>query len=203
MNKQKQRFDRHYKGNSMLTIQHDSIFSVSFMYDPWDFLRHTSPDVLSRKPYPVYIRQSCNSSHRNPQLILENKQTTSDRLIAYRWTFRNPSNRPSNATWLKLSETCNLAVTYFILTCSEVYIPQEFPLLFVIIFLSYSTPANHGYTNTSARWEQHWSRQMNGYYTQYITLRHTARTKTPVSSPQCCKSSHQKYDRGCRFKNRF
>jgi hypothetical protein len=34
---------------------------------------------------------------------------------------------------------CNLAGTAFIFSCSAVYIPQTFPLLFVIIFLSYST----------------------------------------------------------------
>jgi len=34
-------------GIVMLTIQDDSIVSVSFMYDPGDLLRRTSPDVLS------------------------------------------------------------------------------------------------------------------------------------------------------------
>jgi len=42
-------------GIVMLTVQIDSIFSVSFMYDPSDLLRQTSPDVHSVKEYPVYM----------------------------------------------------------------------------------------------------------------------------------------------------
>ena len=34
-------------GIVMLTVQIDSIFCVSFMYDPCDLLRQTSPDNLS------------------------------------------------------------------------------------------------------------------------------------------------------------
>jgi len=39
----------------MLTVQDDSIFSVTFMYDPGDLMRQTSPDVLSVNEYPVYM----------------------------------------------------------------------------------------------------------------------------------------------------
>jgi len=42
-------------GIVMLTVQIDSIFSVSFMYDPGDRLRQTSPAVFSVKEYPVYM----------------------------------------------------------------------------------------------------------------------------------------------------
>jgi len=42
-------------GIVMLTVQIDSIFSVSFMYDPGDLLRQTSPDVLSVQEYPDYM----------------------------------------------------------------------------------------------------------------------------------------------------
>jgi len=42
-------------GIVMLTVQIDSIFSVSFMYDPGDLLRQTSPDVLFVEEYPVYM----------------------------------------------------------------------------------------------------------------------------------------------------
>jgi len=42
-------------GIVMLTVQIDSIFSVSILYDPDDLLRQTSPDVLSVKEYPVYM----------------------------------------------------------------------------------------------------------------------------------------------------
>jgi len=38
-----------------LTVQHDLIVSVSFMYYPGDFLRHTPVDVLSLEECPIYI----------------------------------------------------------------------------------------------------------------------------------------------------
>jgi len=83
-------------GIVMRTIQYDSIFSVSFMYDTWDFLRQTSPNVLSRGAYPVYMRQSRDFGGRKPLLILVNTQTTSDRLIAKCGMVRNPCNMQSN-----------------------------------------------------------------------------------------------------------
>jgi len=42
-------------GIFMLTVQFDWIFSVSFMYDPVDLVRQTSPDVLSVEEYHVYM----------------------------------------------------------------------------------------------------------------------------------------------------
>ena len=41
-------------GIVMLTVQIDSNFSASFMYDPGDLLRQISPGVLSVEVYPVY-----------------------------------------------------------------------------------------------------------------------------------------------------
>jgi hypothetical protein len=38
-----------------LTVQHDMIVSVSFMYYPGDFLRQTSADVLFLEQGPIYI----------------------------------------------------------------------------------------------------------------------------------------------------
>jgi hypothetical protein len=37
-----------------LTIQHDMIVSVSFIYYPGDNLRQTSADVFCLKQYPLY-----------------------------------------------------------------------------------------------------------------------------------------------------
>jgi len=42
-------------GIVMLTVHDDSNVSVSFMYNPGDRLRHTSPDVLPVEEYPVYM----------------------------------------------------------------------------------------------------------------------------------------------------
>jgi len=42
----------------MLTIQHNLIVCVSFIYHPSDVLRQRSPEILRVKECPVYIRQS-------------------------------------------------------------------------------------------------------------------------------------------------
>jgi len=42
-------------GIVMLTVQDDSIITVSFMYDPGYLLRQTSPDVISVGEYPGYM----------------------------------------------------------------------------------------------------------------------------------------------------
>jgi len=38
-----------------LTVQHDLIVRVGFMYYPGDHLRQTSADILSLKEGPIYI----------------------------------------------------------------------------------------------------------------------------------------------------
>ena len=100
-----------------------------------------------------------------------------------------------------LSITYRLAAIYYILTSTSLYVSQDFPHLFVIIFLSYSTPPNHGYTNTSARWRQIRSMPIDGCFIQDITPWHSARMRTSDNPPWCCQWSHQKYDPGCTFKN--
>jgi len=42
-------------GIVMLTVQHDMIVSVIFMYYPRDYLRQTSADVLSLEQHPINI----------------------------------------------------------------------------------------------------------------------------------------------------
>lgn len=177
------------------------MFSVSFIKHPSDFLRQSSPDVLSRKVYPVKMSKWWDFGCWNPLFILVINQTSSDRHIGNRGKVTTTSSLQWNIALLKLSEPCNLAVTYFIWTWREVYIPQEFPHLLGIIFLSYSTPSNYSYKNTSARREQHRTRRINERYTHYVTARHTARMQTPVSSRQWCECCYQNYDRGWTFKN--
>jgi len=45
-------------GIVMLTIQYDLVFSVCFMDNPGDLLRQTSPDVITREGFVVYIGQT-------------------------------------------------------------------------------------------------------------------------------------------------
>jgi hypothetical protein len=42
-------------GTSMLTMQHDLLFSICCIQDPRDFLQRTSPDILSVKESSFYI----------------------------------------------------------------------------------------------------------------------------------------------------
>jgi len=42
-------------GIVMVTVQIESMFSVSFMYDPGDLWRQTSPDIVSVEQYRVYM----------------------------------------------------------------------------------------------------------------------------------------------------
>jgi hypothetical protein len=78
-----------------------------------------------------------------------------------------------------VSITNDLAATYPILTRSLLYIPQDLLLLFVIIFLCYSTPPTHGYKNTSARSDGIRIEPNDRHFSRYVTPWHRARTVTP------------------------
>jgi len=119
----------------MLTVYHDLIVSVSFMYDPGDYMRHTSPDVISVEECPFYILPTWDFGCLADPFIPVNKQTTSVRLTANCRTVWNPCNLQLHAARLILSKTCKFAITHSILTWSYLYIRQDFPLLFVITFL--------------------------------------------------------------------
>jgi len=70
-----------------LTVQHDLIVSIIFMYYPGDYLRQTSTDILSIELHQIYVTRLGDSSGRTPQFILVTKQThqTDLLLIAGRW----------------------------------------------------------------------------------------------------------------------
>jgi len=185
-----------------LMVQHDWIDSVNFMQYTGDFLRQTSVDIHSLKEGPIHIKQSWDFSCRMPQFILGNRRTALDRLVAYRETVGPPCNLWSYAAGIILSITYKLAANYSILTWCSLYIPQDFPLHFVIIFLSYSTPPKHGFTQTAARWWRIWCEPIDGRDIEYVNPCHTMRTHRQVSPPQGCQWSHQNYDPGCTFRNR-
>jgi len=73
-----------------VTVCHDLIVSISFMYHPGDYLRHTSADILSPEQCLMYSWQSCDVSCHTPQFIPINDQITSDWLIAHHGGVRNP-----------------------------------------------------------------------------------------------------------------
>jgi len=119
-----------------------------------------------------------------PQCIAGNKQTTSDWLIANCEIVWNPCNLQSYTPGIILSIMYKLAANYSILTWSSLYIPQDFPLLFIFICLFYSTPPNHRYIMTSASWWRIQTKLINGCFIQYGTPWYTERMQTPVSPPQ-------------------
>jgi hypothetical protein len=177
-----------------LPVQHDLTVSIRFLYHPGNSSRHTSADVLSLKQCHIYSRHSSNFGCNTLQFLPLNNQTMSDRHIAHLGAERYPSNLRLYTAGSSLSITNVLATNYAILTWSYLCNPKGFPLLFVIIFLYYSTPANHEYTPVSARLERIQINTIGRRFIKYIAYRHTTWMQTPVSPLQCCEFSHQMYD---------
>ena len=103
-------------GMVRLTIQHDLIVNVSFMYYPRDYLRQTSADVLSLEPHPINIHQLGDFGGRTPQLIPFITQTTSDRLIAHCGAVGNSCNLHPYSVGFILIIMIMLAAIHSILT---------------------------------------------------------------------------------------
>jgi hypothetical protein len=159
-------------------------------------LRQTSPDDLSVEEFPIYIYHTWDISCRSLQYIPGNKQSHSIGL----------TDCKSQDRWNHLqlgcilSRMCMLTVIHSLVTYSLLYIPQEFPL-FVIIFLTFSTPASHGSTNTSAWCDSFWIEPNGGRFIQCAPRWDTAATQISVSLPRRCNCSHRKYGPGSTFKN--
>jgi len=97
--------------------------------------------------YPTNMRYqlSFTSMYRCKQT---NKRTSSDRVTAHHGTVEITSNLQLYAAGCIVSRTCKLTVIHSLVTCSILYIPQDFPL-FVNIILAFSITASHGSINTS------------------------------------------------------
>jgi len=126
------------------------------------------------------------------------KHTSSDRLTANRGTVVTTCNLEQYAAGCILSRTCKLTVIHSLVTCSLLYIPQNFPL-FVIIFLTFSTTASHGSTKTSVRCDSTWIEPNNGRFIQCPPGRGTAAMQTPFTPPWRSNRRHRKYSAGCTF----
>jgi len=184
-----------------LTVQHDLIVSISFMYYPRDYLRQTLAEILFLEQCSIYSWQSCDIGNCTTQLITANKQIPTDQHVAHLVAVGNTCNLQLYTAGFTLSTTSMLAANYCILTWSKLYNPLDFLLLFVIIFLSYSTLAYHGYTTTQARSKLIQIQLIGRPFIKYVTYWHTARTQTPVSPPQCSQCSHKKDDAECTLQN--
>jgi len=188
-------------GILILTIKCEFLFTVSFIKYRRDILRETSPDIHSVEKVPVHISLTRYFGYCSFLYIPDNKDTTFDRLPKNHLIILNPCYLQIYPTGLNLGRTCKLAVTHFILTWTWLYIPQDFPLLFIIIFLWYSTPADCGNTNASARWERIQIQWNDGCFLQCVTRWDTTTMYAPVCPPSCCQCSHHNYDRGRTFDN--
>jgi hypothetical protein len=127
------------------------------------------------------------------------KRRSSARLTACCGTVGITSNLQRYAARCILRRTCQLTVIHSIVTCSWLYIPQDFPL-FVIIFLTFSTKASHSSTNSSARCSSIRIEPNGGRFIQCASGWDTTTTQTLVSEPRQCNCSHLKYSPGHTFK---
>jgi len=122
-----------------------------WMYDPGDILSQSSADLLSNKQFLFYASQTFDFGGSSELFICITKLTTSDQLPANCSMVGNPCNLQVYAVRFILSRMCMLSVIHWILTWSWLYIPYNFPLLFIIILLSMSTPTNYHCIKTTGR----------------------------------------------------
>jgi len=188
--RQNLRFDCHLIGNSTANFKHDSMVGVCCMNAPGDSLRQTSPEVLCVEEYPVYIHHNRDFCCRSNQFMSVIKALTSDRVTVNCRTVRILCTLRLYAVGFMLRRMCKLAVIHSVLSWSQLYIPQDFPLLFVIILLTFSTTASHGSTYNSAMWESIPIELNDRHLIYFATCRHTAARKTPVHSLQRCQCRH-------------
>jgi len=98
-------------------------------------MREPCADIPSGDEFMMFISQTRDFGCYSPWFILLTKHTISDQLGAICRIVSNPCNRQLCATGFILCRTRKLAVTHAILTWSWLYIPQDFPLLFIIVCL--------------------------------------------------------------------
>jgi len=77
-------------GIVMLTLRHDLMVSVCFMYGSGDVFRESSPDILSVEEFPCEDYHACDFSCRSLRCIPANKDTTSAQLTANHGTVGIP-----------------------------------------------------------------------------------------------------------------
>jgi len=130
--------------------------SICFVEDPGNDFRQSSPDFRSVEEDPFYTLWTWDISCRTPQCITVVKHRILDQLTENCRMVRNPCNMMLYAVALHLNRMCELAVTHSILTSSQLYIPQDFRLPLVIIFLKSFATVNQGSTHTSAWCEWIW-----------------------------------------------
>jgi len=100
------------------------------------------------------------------------------------WLLLMPFWLRANYMFLRTSLFCSLSSS------------SGLPPSFSYHHLFNSTAANHGSTNTSARWDWKRIEQNDGRFIQYGTRWDPTTMQTLLSSPQRCKCSHRKYDPG-------
>lgn len=103
-------------GIAMLTVPHYTMFSLCFRYVSGDFLRQTSPDIMSIEQCPVSVLQTSDFGYYSPLFIPISTLTTSDRFAPHYGMFGNACNLQLYAVGLIVNRMCNLAAFHSILT---------------------------------------------------------------------------------------
>jgi len=163
----------------------------------WD--KHIQKIFPSKNILFISFKHEISAVVHSHVFLQTNRQTTWDRLTANHGTVGITCHLELYAAGYKLSRMCNLTVIHSLVTCSLLYFPQDFPL-FVIIFVTFSTPASHGATKILAQCD--WIRiELNdGRFIQRAPGWDTAALQTPISPPQHCNCSQRKYNPGPTFK---
>ena len=163
------------------------------MWDLWAVMRHSLLDILSVEEFHVYISQSRAFGCHSCVYIPEKELPTLGQQTDTHETVRYPSNPQWYLAELISSRISMLAVIQSIWFWCLLYIPQDFTLLCIIIFLAVSTLAKGNSRNSSAWWELIRFKQHNWCFIQCITLLDTATIQTPDSPLRCIQPSHHKY----------
>jgi hypothetical protein len=103
-------------GKVILSIQHNMIGNVCFLYYPGDILRQASADVPFLKEWTIYICQSCDFGCCELHFIAVSKLVTLAQLIVSHGTLGNPRNMQCDAAQFIISIMYSLYTTYAILT---------------------------------------------------------------------------------------
>ena len=154
---------------------------------------HHPTSFLSKNGSLISINQVISAGiHHNVSVL--NEQTTLDWLPANHGMGRNPCYLQLYTVVFLISRICKLAATHSILTGSKLYTPQDFPLPFIIIFLTILTTVRHDSRNTPASCERIRIELNVGCFIQCATRWDTAVTRTHFSQLQRYKCSHRNYD---------
>jgi len=194
-------------GIAMLTIHHYTMLasvSCKIPGNVWD-KHHQTSSPLKNVLFISHNHEISAVVHCDLSVLTNTKHRT-DLVHSAGWL-----ETPATGTYMQQDSSCVeraswllripfwLAANYIFLRTSHLLslsCSSGLPTSFHYHHLLTSIAANHGSTNTSAKWEWKRIEQNDGHFIQYATHWYPTIMQTPLSSPWCCKCGHQKYDPG-------